>query len=288
MMGIGSGVDMGNIGNNNMVGLRGLGNVMGLGGGARGMSAPVGPISGIGNNGQQNTMTTGIGNALSQQLRTALTPAAQALMVSKFRIQNRTNMLGAPQSSVISGVNSRQFHPTSAGLSMLGQNINRPHMSPMQRVAMGPVVPSKLSGLNYMNHQQLQLQQHLQQQQLQQQQLQQQQQQQQEMTTSPLQAVVSPQHVGSPSTMGLPQQMSTQQTQQPQQQQASPQQMGQRTPMSPAQVSSGAIHPVNGANPEACPASPQLGSQTLGSVGSIANSPMELQGVNTNNSVSNA
>jgi len=108
----------------------------------------------------------------------------------------------------------------------------------------------------------------------------------QQETNSPLQAVVSPPQVGSPSTLGIPQQLNPQ-SQQQQQQQASPQQMGQRTPMSP-QLSSGTLHPLSGGNPEACPASPQLSSQTLGSVGSITNSPMELQGVNKSNSVSNA
>ncbi|KAH6793288.1 nuclear receptor coactivator [Perilla frutescens var. hirtella] len=63
--------------------------------------------------------------------------------------------------------------------------------------------------------------------------------------------------------------------------------MSQRTPMSP-QLSSGAIHPMAAGNPEACPPSPQLSSQTLGSVSSITNSPMELQGVNKSNSVNNA
>ncbi|EPS67659.1 hypothetical protein M569_07116 [Genlisea aurea] len=93
--------------------------------------------------------------------------------------------------------------------------------------------------------------------------------------------------------MGPPKLMPMQQQQQQQQpptlQQASPQQMSQRTPMSP-QLSSGPIvHPMVAAtNAEACPASPQLSSQTLGSVGSISNSPMELQGVNKSNSLSNA
>ncbi|KAK0595859.1 hypothetical protein LWI29_010663 [Acer saccharum] len=50
-------------------------------------------------------------------------------------------------------------------------------------------------------------------------------------------------------------------------------------------MSSGAIHAISTGNPEACPASPRLSSQTLGLVGSIANSPMELQGVNKSNSV---
>ncbi|RYQ89008.1 hypothetical protein Ahy_B09g095877 isoform C [Arachis hypogaea] len=68
----------------------------------------------------------------------------------------------------------------------------------------------------------------------------------------------------------------------------SPQQMSQRTPMSPQQMSSGALHALSAGNPEACPASPQLSSQTLGSVSSIANSPMDMQGVNKSNSVNNA
>lgn len=41
-------------------------------------------------------------------------------------------------------------------------------------------------------------------------------------------------------------------------------------------------------NPDVCPASPQLSSQTLGSVSSITNSPMDLQGVNKSNSINNA
>jgi len=166
----------------------------------------------------------------------------------------------------------------------------------MQRAAMGPMGPPKsMQGVNlYMNHQQQQqqLQQLQQQQQHQlqqqqqpqfQQQLQQQQLQQQQDTTSPLQAVVSPSQVGSPSTMGIPQL-----NQQTQQQQTSPQQMSQRTPMSPQQLSSGAIHAMSAGNPDACPASPQLSSQTLGSVSSITNSPMDLQGVNKSNSNNNA
>ncbi|KAL1538079.1 protein PHYTOCHROME-DEPENDENT LATE-FLOWERING-like [Salvia divinorum] len=137
--------------------------------------------------------------------------------------------------------------------------------------------------------QQLQLQQLQQLRQQQQQQLRQQQQQQQQLqqlqqhpqpqqqeTTSPFQAVVSPPQVRSPPSVGMPRHMNQQQ----------PQQMSQRTPMSP-QLSSGAIHPMGAGNPEACPASTQLSSQTMGSVGSITNSPMELQGVNKSNFVNN-
>lgn len=259
MMGLGN-VSMGNVGNNNMVGLQGVGNVMGMGsarGGVGGSSTSIGgPISGMSNNMGQNPLNmsqaSNISNAISQQIRSgAMTPQQAALMASKFRmVQSRANMLGSPvQSSGIGGMTgaNRQMHPGSSGLSMLGPGLNRTsNINPMQRTAMAPMGPPKLmSNMNlYMKQQQQQL--HLQQQQ----QLQQfQQQQQQQESTSPLQAVVSPpQQVGSPSTMGIPQQK-----------QASPQQLSQRTPMSP-QLSSGGIHPpISSGNQDAnCPASPQL------------------------------
>lgn len=315
MMGLGTAMGMGNMGSN-MVGLGGIGNVMGMGGprgmGGTSISAPMGPIPGMGNIGQNPinlAQASNISNALSQQIRSGALTAAQAqLLASKLRMtHNRSsNMLAGPQSSIGGISGARQMHPGSAGISMLGQTLNRANPNPLQRTAMGHMGPPKLiSGMNlFMNQQpqqQQQQQQHQQQQQLQlqQQQIQQQQQQQQmqqqmqqqlqqqqfqqQETNSPLQAVVSPPQVGSPSTLGIPQQLNPQS----QQQQASPQQMGQRTPMSP-QLSSGTLHPLSGGNPEACPASPQLSSQTLGSVGSITNSPMELQGVNKSNSVNNA
>lgn len=303
MMGLGT-VGMGNI-SNSMVGLGGLGNAMGMGirgVGGSGISAPMGSIPAMGNlaqNAMNVSQASNISNTISQHLRSG------QIMASKLRmVQNRMNMLGSPQSSIgMSG--GRQMHPSSAGLSMLGPALNRANINPMQRNALAPMGPPKLmaAGMNlYMNQQQLQLQQQMQLQQQQQQQMQRQlqqpqqqqqqqqpqqqqlqQPQQQQETTSPLQPVLSPPQVGSPSSMGIPQQMN----QPTQQQQSSPQQMSQRTPMSP-QLSSGAIHPMSAGNPEACPASPQLSSQTLGSVGSITNSPMELQGVNKSNSTSNA
>ncbi|XP_068335447.1 protein PHYTOCHROME-DEPENDENT LATE-FLOWERING-like [Pyrus communis] len=298
-MTMGLGTAMGN----NMVGLSGVGNTMGMGA-ARGMgSAPMTPISGMGNVGQ-NPMNlsqgSNISNLTQQYQAGRLTHAA--LIASKLRLQNnRGGMLGSPQSGIAGMSGGRQMHPGSAGFSMLGQTLNRGNMSPMQQTpGVGPMGPPKLmagmAGTNmYMNPQQQQQQfqqQQMQQQQLQQQQLQQQQQQQQQQlqqqqqeTTSPLQAVVSPQQVGSPSGIS---QLAHQSQQQQQQlhQQASPQQMSQRTPMSP-QLSSGAMHAMSAGNPEACPASPQLSSQTHGSVGSMANSPMDLQGVNKSNSVGN-
>lgn len=294
MLGIGN-VGMGNMGNN-MVGLQGLGNMMSMGAsrglGGAGISAPMGSISGLTNVGQ-NTMNlsqaANISNAITQQLRTGqLTPAQAALMASKLRMQNRTNMLGSGQSNVGGMSGARQMHPGSTGLSMLGPTLNRATINPMQRTGMGP--PKLMANMNaYMNQQQQQqlqltpqqMQQFQQQQHQQQQQLQQQQQQQE--TTSPLQ-VVSPPQVGSPSTMGIQQQLNSQSQQQ---QQDSSQQMSQRTPMSP-QISSGAMHPLSAGNQEGCPASPQLSSQTLGSVGSITNSPMELQGGNKSTSGGNS
>ncbi|KAL4625286.1 hypothetical protein ACB092_05G014800 [Castanea dentata] len=292
MMGLGTAEGVGNMGNN-MVGLGGLGNAMGMGaagGIGTGMLAPMTPISGIGNVGQNPinlSQASNITTAISQQLQSGLSPqqadleALKAAFVARMA-QNQANMLGGPQSSLAGISGTRQIHPGSSGHSMLGQTLNQTIMSTMQQAAK---LMTGMAGMGmYMNQQQppqLQ-QQQLQQQQQQQLQQQQQQLQQQQENTSPLQAMVSPSQVGSPSTMVIPQL-----NQQMQQQQASPQQMSQRTPMSP-QLSSGAIHAMSAGNPDACPASPQLSSQTLGSVSSIAHSPMGLQGVNKDNSVSNA
>ncbi|CAN1169101.1 Protein PHYTOCHROME-DEPENDENT LATE-FLOWERING [Linum perenne] len=304
LMGIGGHMGMGNIANSMVGGLGGLGNAMGIGGArgiaGSGISGPMTPILGnVGQNPMIMSQGHNISNAITQQLRSGqMTQAQAALLTSKLRMANRAGMLGGPQSGGIAGASGvRQMHPTAAGLSMLGQSLNRPpNMSQMQRNAMGPMGPPKLmagmAGMNmYMNQQQQQQpnqQMQLQQQQLQQLQQQQQQQQQQSQpeTTTSLQAVVSPSQVGSPSLAQHNQQSQPQQPLQhpsPQQQQ----QMSQRTPMSP-QLSSGAIHATSGGNPEGCPASPQLSSQTVGSIGSMANSPMELQGVNKSNSVNNA
>lgn len=294
MMGLGTAMGMGNL-RNSIVGLAPLGNTMGMGSargiGGTGISAPMTSIAGMGNMGQ-NPMNLGqasnITNSISHQFRPGTMTSQSAELISKLRLaHSRGSMLGSPQSSIAGISGARQMHPGQAGLSsVLGQTLNRANMNTLQR-ALGPMGPPKLmAGMNiYMNQQQQQhqpSQQQQQQQQMQlqhqlQQQLQQQQQQQQQETSSQLQAVVSPPQVGSPSTMGVP--PLNQQTAQ----QASPQQMSQRTPMSPQQMSSGAIHAMSTGNPEACPASPQLSSQTLGSVSSMANSPMDMQGVNKSN-----
>lgn len=296
MMGLGTAVGVGNMGNN-MARLGALGNALGIGGARRiagtGISAPMAPISGTGNMSQNPiniNPASNITNAISQQLQSGpLTSAQQAAFISKLRL-GRASMLGGPQSSITGISGARQMHPGSANLSMLGQSMNQANMNLKQPGAVGPMGPPKMMSGMTQQQQHLQLQQQLQlqpqqlqnQQQLQQLQLQQLQEQQE--TTLPLQAVVSPSQAVSPSTVGISQ--LNQQQQLVQQQTAmTPQQMNQRTPMSP-QLSSGAIHALSAANPDACPASPQLSSQTLGSVNSITNSPTEL-GVNKSNSVGN-
>ncbi|KAK9078386.1 hypothetical protein SSX86_002443 [Deinandra increscens subsp. villosa] len=231
---------LGNVGNSNMVGLQGMG-------GSRGISPPVaGMLPGMGNNMGQNAINmsqsqaSSISNVISQQLRSGLISQAQANFMNTKL--RMVHSRNAGQSGNISGLPgaNRQMHPGSSNYPMLGPGMNRGNN--MNPMQRTAMAPPKLiSGMNvYMNQQQLPHQ--------------------QQESTSPLQAVLSP-----------PQQ----------QQQASPQQMSQRTPMSP-QLSSGAIHPqMSAGNQEAnCPASPQLSSQTMGSVGSMTNSPMDMQGVN--------
>ncbi|XP_019443543.1 PREDICTED: uncharacterized protein LOC109356679 isoform X2 [Lupinus angustifolius] len=278
MMGLGTSVGMGNL-RNSIVGLGPMGNPIGMGAArgipGSGISTPMMSMSGMGSMGQNPidlSQASNITNALNQQLRSGTITQSQAeLLLSRIRMaQNRGSMLGSPQSSIAGMSGARQMHSASAGLSILGQSTNRANIHTLQR-EIGPMGPPKLMS-HYMNQQQ---------QQQNQQQLQLQQQQQQE-TTSQLKAVVSSPQVGSPSTMGVPP------LNQQAHQQASPQQMSQRMPMSP-QMSSGAIHATMSAgNPEACPASPQLSSQTLGSVNSITNSSMDMQGVNKSNPVSNS
>lgn len=272
MMGLGPAMNMGN----NMMGLSGLSNVMGMGG-VRGISSPMGAMSGGLGNISPNQMNLGSASNFGAALRPGSMSHAQAAVLAKMRMaqQNRAGMYG-PQSG-IAGMpgNNNQMLSSSAGLSMLGQALNQATMNPLHRNVMSPMGPPKIPGANYYPNpqQQLQLQQ---QQQLQQQHLQQQQQQQ---LSTPLQQA----QVGSPPVVGSPPAMILQQ------QQISPQQMGQQPAMSPQQLSSGALQQINNCgNAGAGPASPQLSSQTHGSVGSITSSPMEqLQGANKGGSVSN-
>ncbi|KAG9137668.1 hypothetical protein Leryth_011393 [Lithospermum erythrorhizon] len=295
MMSSGNVGGVGNMGNS-MGGLGGLGSVMNMGGvrgmGATGISTPMASMSRMGNVAQgpvNLSQASNITNAVRQGL---LTQAQAVIMTEKLRMApNKTSMLANPLSAMGGMAGARQqMHGGAAGMSMLNPTLNRGTLNPMQRTGIGPMGPPKLmSGMNiYTPQQQLQFQQQQMQLQQQQQQPQQPQQlpQQQQETTQAIQTDCAPQ-VGSPSNMGLPQQMNQQSQQQQILQQASPQQMTQRTPMSP-QVSSGAMHSMSAGNMEVCPPSPQLSSQTLGSVGSIPNQTIELQGVNKTNSGNNA
>ncbi|XP_008782992.2 protein PHYTOCHROME-DEPENDENT LATE-FLOWERING-like isoform X1 [Phoenix dactylifera] len=288
MMGLGPAMNMGNMGNN-MMSLSGLSNVMGMGG-VRGISSPMGPMSGLGNV-SPNQLNLGSASNFGAGHRTgSISHAQAAAMASKLRMvqQNRTGMYG-PQSGIAGMAgNNNQMLSSSAGLSMLGHALNRANVSPLHRNVMSPMGPPKIPGTNfYLNpQQQLQLQHQQQQQQLQQQQLQQQHPQQLQQQQHHHQQISSPlqqAQVGSPPVVGSPQAMIMQQ------QQISPQQMGQQPAMSPQQLSSGALQQINNCgNAGAGPASPQLSSQTHGSVGSITSSPMEqLQGANKGGSVTN-
>jgi hypothetical protein len=309
MIGLGSAMNMGNM-VNNVGGLGSLGNVMGMSN-VRPISSPMGSMSGLGNN--SNPMNMGMASNLAG-LRPGVNPAAFAKMRLGLAQQRAAGMypgmVGMPGSS-------SPILPSSAGLSMMGQPLNRSNLGPLQRAMMSSMGPPKMSGGNFQLNpqQQMQLQQQLQQQQLQQnpqqqqqlhqnpqqqqqqqqmQQLQQQQQIQQQLQQQQLQQQLQQQqqHQQQQQQMGSPLQQAqvgspagSQQSLMMQQQQISPQQMGQQAAMSP-QLSSGTLQQMsnNAANPVATPGpppSPQLSSQTQGSVNSIANSPMEqLQGAN--------
>lgn len=269
MMGLGSAMNMGNM-VNNVVGLGGLGNVMGMGN-VRPISSPMASMSGLGNN--SNPMNMGMASNLAAAgLRPGMNPAAIAKVRMGLAQQRAAGMypgmVGMPGSS-------SSILPSSAGLSMMGQPLNRGNLGPLQRAMMSSMGPPKMPGGNFqlnaqqqihLQHQLQQLQQNPQQQlqqlqqqqqiqqlqQQQQQQLQQQQLQQQQQMGSPLQQA----QVGSPA--------GSQQSPMMQQQQISPQQMGQQAAMSP-QLSSGTLQQMsnNVANPVATPGpppSPQLSS----------------------------
>ncbi|XP_042432314.1 protein PHYTOCHROME-DEPENDENT LATE-FLOWERING-like [Zingiber officinale] len=275
MMELNPAMSMGNMGNN-VMGLGNLNNVIGMGG-MRAISSPIGTMSGMGNLSPHQMNLVSASNFSAGIPQNSLTHAQFAAMTSKFRMapQNRAGLYS--QSGIAgTGGSTNQVLPSLSGLSMLSA-LHRANMNPLQRNAMSSMGPPKGPGANiYLNPQQ---QQQLQLQPLQQQPQQQQQQQIQQQISSPLQQaqVGSPPLVVSPSAMLM------------QHQQLSPQQMGQQTALSPQQLSSGALQQINNsANPEAGPASPQLSSQTHGSVGSITSSPMEqLQGANKAGSASN-
>lgn len=258
---------MGNMTNNNMVGLGGLGNIMGMGG--------LRPMSGL-NSMRPNQMNLGSMSNFGSGIRSGPLSADQTAAMTQKLKQVQQNRMAAGISSMYGGqAGMVGSTPSSAGLSMLGHAMNRANMSQLQRSALASMGPPKIPGPSFypqqqqmqlQQQQQMQLQQQQQQQQLQQQlqqQQQQQMQQQQQQISSPLQQS----QVGSPAIVMQQQQMS------------------QPTAMSP-QLSAGALQQqmnnnVGGNAGGAGPASPQLSSQTHGSVGSMTSSPMEqLQGAN--------
>ncbi|KAF3792302.1 hypothetical protein EJ110_NYTH00435 [Nymphaea thermarum] len=265
----------------NFVGLGGIG--MGMGHMGPNMSAPMGTISGLSNISQMGlNPASNVSNVISQQMR--LNPAQASTMVAKLRMmhQNRGRGMLGP-TSMRSPIDSLGGIPGTGPMSVLGQTLNRTSMGSMQRAPMAAMGPPKMPGANfYMNQQQ----------QFQQQQLQ---------LSSPLQQSLVgsvQQQVSSPSGLTVQQQINPQSQLQPQtqshsqpQQQISPQQLSQQTPLSPPQqLSTGAVQQLvtqqqmNVAGPGTGPASPQLSSQTMGSVGSITSSPMDLQGGSKSNS----
>ncbi|KAJ3702538.1 hypothetical protein LUZ61_006243 [Rhynchospora tenuis] len=272
---------------NNMVGLgaAGLGNIMGMGN-IRGMSPSMaGAMSALSNiNPNQMSLT----NLAAAGLRPGMTPQQQAMMKMRLAQQQRVAASMYGSQGGISGMavgNSGGNNPmlsNSAGLSMIGHNINRANMGPMQRTPTGlsPMGPPKMPGAGfYMNssqQQQLQMQQQQQQQmqqqqqqqmqqqqqqQMQQQQMQQQQQQmqqqQQQMQQQQQQMQQQMQQIGSPlqqAGVGSPPQSGSQQSgmivpqqqlQQQPMQQISPQQLA---AMSPQQMSAGAVTQVSNGN----------------------------------------
>lgn len=252
---------MGGMGNTNMVGLGGLGNIIGL--------RPMSGLSGM----RPNQMNLGSMSNFGTGIRPgALSTHEAVAMAQKLKQVQQNRMAGmcGGQAGMVGGI------PSSAGLSMLGHAMNR-NMSPLQRSALAPMGPPKIPSPNfYPQHQQMQLQQQHHQQQLQQQQQQQHLQQQQQQ----LQQQQQQQQISSP--LQQPQVSSPLMQQQ--------QQISQQTAMSP-QLSSGALQQqmnnnVGGNAGGGAPASPQLSSQTHGSVGSITSSPMEqLQGANKSGNI---
>ncbi|CAN6451395.1 unnamed protein product [Victoria cruziana] len=269
----------------NFVGLGGIG--MGMGHMGPNMSAPMGTISGLSNISQMGMPASNVGNVISQQIR--LNPAHASTMVARLRMmqQNRGRGMLGP-TSMRSPIDSLGGIPGTGQISMLGQTLNRTSMGSMQRAPMAAMGPPKIPGTNFYMNQQLQQPQQMQMQQ------------QQQLTSSLQQSLVGSvqQQVSSPSGLTVQNQINSQsqlqqqkQSQSQPQQQISPQQLGQQTPLSPPQqLSSGAVQQLvtqqqmNVAGPGTGPASPQLSSQTIGSVGSITSSPMDPQGGSKSNS----
>ncbi|XP_077220193.1 protein PHYTOCHROME-DEPENDENT LATE-FLOWERING-like [Tasmannia lanceolata] len=238
----------------------GLGSMVGFGTTSNGSigvamsSAPMGGhVPGLSNLSQLNNL----GQVSGFGLRTGgLSPAQAAALARQRLVQSRGRgmLSGGLIRNSTDGIGGIAGNGPMHGGSMLNQTLSRVGMAQLQRMNMASMGLPKVSGMNfYMNPQQ----QHIQQQQ----QLQQHQQQ----IGSPLQqsqVTGLTEQVGSPSAHVSPQQMS-------------PQQLS--SGVMPQQMNSGNIGVGSG--------SPQLSSHTLGSVGSITSSPMELQGVSKGSTV---
>ncbi|KAK7844959.1 hypothetical protein CFP56_010181 [Quercus suber] len=126
----------------------GLGNAMGMGtarGIGTGMSAPMAPISGIGNVGQKPMTLSQVSNitsAISQQLRPGLNQHA-ALMARMA--QNRANMLGGPQSGLAGISAARQIHPGSSDACPASPQLSSQTLGSVSSIAHSPM---DLQGVN--------------------------------------------------------------------------------------------------------------------------------------------
>ncbi|KAJ8622932.1 hypothetical protein MRB53_031461 [Persea americana] len=302
MAGLGPGAGMGNIspvqhrgrtlGLGNMANLSSMSNVVSKGAFGGTMSMPMGghiplgfsslsPINNI-------NQVSGLGS-FNQQFRAGAIAHNQVAAFAKMGfLQNRGRamMNGGPIRNQIDGVGGMTGNMSLTGGPMLNQTIGRGSVPQLQRACMTSMGPPKVPATNVYNMS------NQQQQQIQQLQIQQPQQfslpLHQQMGSPLQQQIVSPlpqQQMGSPlqqpQLSGLPEQVSSPLAH------VTQQQMSQQVSVNAQQLSSGVVpHQMNGGNVGVGPGSPQLSSQTLGSVGSITSSPMELQCANKGSSVS--
>ncbi|KAL6007378.1 hypothetical protein ACLOJK_032875 [Asimina triloba] len=261
-MGMGMGMGMGNTAMVQSInGSQGLGNIAGLGSmssvvGMNGLGGSISASTGRHVPGMCNLSQVGNLNHfsnLSQQLRAGGTSPAQAAALAKIRMQQargRGLLSGGPTRNSMDSVGGMVGSGLVHSGCMLSQTISRSVMAQLQRGGMTHMGPPMVSSIINQQQQLLALHQ----------------------TGSPLQQMSSP--LLSPQLSGLPEQAGSPMAH------PSPQQVSQQVPMSPQQLSSGAgpQQQMSAGNVGAGPGSPQLSSQTLGSVGSITSSPMELPG----------
>lgn len=289
MSGVGMPISGGPQGGLANMGLSGMNSVVGMGG-INGISTSMGGISGLTNIGQHS----GMGNVMGHNFRSGtMNPqAVAAALTAKSRMQGRGRPGPIANPSInMQGISVGNQTHNSVGLSMLGQSQGRGNMSSLQRASgtgMGPpkIVTSGMGGVPgqslYLNQQlSNQSQQINSQQQLNQQpQLNVQQQMnlpqppssQQPLSSQPLLNVQHQPQINQQQQLNSQSQLNSQQ-------QLNPQQLNSQPQLNPQQMGAGNLVSVGG------PTSPQLSSQTLGSVGSITSSPMELQSANRGNSM---